>query len=283
MSAGRFRCFVVHVTVAVLAFAGIAVPAAAADPEAIARLADAISVGLHRHYGTAEQREAAVGRIYGVPLSPDKVAFASQTMRDILFEPTASTYFAKLLAPIIPRDLPAAELAAAVLDEGTVLLQWRGLARLSSERQAEFLAHTLAVARSLTPAKCKAAFLGQLSSRESVALERRYLAGLPIARFEAVTRLYRDAAKAELDGYPDPRVISAEQAGLAKSAHALMATDRWVAAGFSRDTVVAATSNSAGAEPQDVCDVMSIAAEAMLGLDEPYRAWALVRFIQSLQ
>ena len=282
MSAGRFRCFVVHVTVAVLALAGIASPATAADPETIARLADAISVGLHRQYGTAEQCEAAVVRTYDVPLSPDKVAFASETMQGLLFEPALSTYFAKLLAPIIRRDLPAEELAAAVL-EGTFVLQTRGLARLPTERQAEFLAHTLAVARSLTPSKCKAAFLGQLSSRESVALERRYLAGLPIARFEAVTRLYRDAAKAELDGYPDPRVISAEQAGLAKSAHALMATDRWVAAGFSRDTVVAATSNSAGAEPQDVCDVMSIAAEAMLGLDEPYRAWALVRFIQSLQ
>jgi hypothetical protein len=247
----------------------------------VTKVAEQVAAELRRQYSTSEQLDAAVTKTYGVKLSADKAEVARRTMRALIFNDAVPAYMAKLLVPVYRPDITPKEMTAAAM-EGIAQMQVKGLARLRPERQAAFVGHIVDMARSVPPTSCKAMFLGQMSTAESAVLERRYIAGLPLGKFEAISNLYREAAEAELAGYPDARVINAQQAKLAEKVYAAASAKR-LRAQVPQEVVRRVNQAAESAAPNEVCAFMTSTVEAMLDMTEPYRAWQLTRFAQSMQ
>ena len=251
-----------------------------AQADNAARFAETLSIELMKLYSTTEQLDSAVTRAYGIKLSPEKIKVAREALRALMFNDRMPTYLSQFLLPLMRSGIPAKELTAAAL-EGILQLQVKGITRLSPERQASFASHILAMTRAASPSDCKAIFLDQLNSADSAALERKYIAALPLERFESITRLYRDAMEAELAGYPDGRVITAQQALLAEKVYEAASLKR-VRAQVPLDAIRRVGADAAGAPPSEVCAVMTSTVDGMLDMSEPYKAWQLTRFVQSM-
>jgi hypothetical protein len=154
--------------------------------------------------------------------------------------------------------------------------------RLKTESQAAFVSHILALARGVDSENCKAMFLGKLSTAEAAALERKYVAGLPLEQFQSILNLYRDATVAELAAYPDVRTITPEQAALAEKVFDDSAKKRVLAA-VPTDVLRRVGQDAAAAPAEEVCTTIVTYSESMLDLPEPYRSWKLTRFAESMQ
>lgn len=246
----------------------------------VRKLAEEVAFEIKRQYGTPERLAALVTRVYG-PLSPDKADAARYIMRSILFHDGVPDFAAKLIAPIYSPGVSANDLSVAVT-EGMIQLQLSGISRLDAQRQASFVRYTVDIARMMPPEICKALYLGQLSSEQSVAVERRYLVQMPTPRFVSILNLYKEAIDAELSGYPDVRVISREQAMLAEKVYRGAAIKR-AAARMSQQALQSIDQDPQSALAQDVCDFMVVILEGMLDIPEPYRSWQLARFAQNLK
>lgn len=252
-----------------------------AEAEAVTKVAERIAVELRRQFGTSEQLDTVITKTYGVQLSREKAEVARHVMRTLLFNEAVPQYVAKLLVPVYRPDITQKEMASAVV-EGIAQMQVKGLARLPPERQAAFVVHMVSMSQSIAPAACKAMFLGQLDTNASVALERRYIANLPVGKFEAISNLYKDAAEAELAGYPDARVINQQQAKLAEKVFEA-ASIRRLRVRVPQAVIQRVNEGVDSAQPAEVCAVLSAKIGGMLDMDEPYKSWQLTRFMQSMQ
>lgn len=252
-----------------------------AQSNTVAKVAERLAVELKRQFGTQEQLDAAVTNFYGVKLTPEKREVARRALSALLFNDAVPTYIANLLVPVYRPDITQKEMAAATI-EGIVQMQAKGIARLPGERQAAFVAHIVAMARAVSPSACKAMFLGRLNTTASAALERQYIASLPLGNFEAITSLYKEAAEAELAGYPDARVINQQQAKLAEKVYEA-ASNKRLRAQVPQDVIQRVKQGADSAAPRDVCAFMTATVEGMVDMTEPYRSWQLTRFAQSMQ
>ncbi len=240
-----------------------------------------VAVELRRQFGTTEQLDAAVTKAYGMKLSADKAEIARRTLRALIFNDAVPAYMAKLLVPVYRPDITQKELTSATI-EGLSQLQVRGIARLQPERQAAFVGHIIRMARAIPPASCKSMFGGQMSTSESATLELRYIAALPLGKFEEISTLYKEAAEAELAGYPDARVINTQQAKLAEKVYESASIKR-LRAQVPQAVIQRVNQDASSASPSEVCAVMTSVVEGMLDMTDPYRAWQLTRFAQSMQ
>lgn len=282
MSMYRIPFVTVGLIAAVALVSALWVPQAAfAESGFKANVAERIAIEIKQQFGTSEQLDAVITRTYGVRLSPKKAEVAQRVMRSVLFNQALPNYIANLLVPVYRSDISHTEMVSAVV-EGMVQLQVKGLARLSPERQVAFVAHTVSMTRAIEPSACKALFLGQLDTKASAAIERKYIAGLPLRKFEAISDIYRDAAEAELVGYPDARIINQQQAKLAERVYQAASIKR-LRARVRKEVIQRVDEGAHSAEPSEVCAVFSAIIEGMLDMDDPYRAWHLTRFMQTLQ
>lgn len=252
-----------------------------AQSNEVTKVAAQVAVEIKRQYSTSEQLDAAITQTYGVKLSADKAEVARRTLRALIFNEAVPEYFAQLFVPLYRQGVTPKELTAAAV-EGIAQLQVKGLARLPPERQAAFVSHVINAARSMPATSCKTMFIGQMSTAESALLERKYMAALPLGKFEAISNLYREAAEAELAGYPDARTINAQQAKLAEKVYE-SASVRRIRAQVPQAIAQRVDQDASSAAPSEVCAVMTTRAEGMLDMPEPYRAWQLTRFAQSMQ
>lgn len=252
-----------------------------AESTAVTKVAELIAFELKKEFGTPEQLDAVITKTYGVKLSPEKASVARNVMRTLLFNEAVPIYIAKLLIPVYRPDITQKEMAAAVV-EGIAQMQVKGLARLPLERQAAFVAHMLSMTQSIEPSACKAMFLGRLDTPASAALERRYIANLPIGKFEAISNLYKDAAEAELARFPDARTINRQQAKLAEKVFESASIKR-LRAQVPQAIIQRVNQDAESATPSEVCAVLSAKIGGMLDMDEPYKSWQLTRFVQSMQ
>jgi hypothetical protein len=256
-------------------------PAVADSPRLRAEMTRVLSDELAKQFGTRAQLDAAVAKTYGVDLSPEKARVARDFLQSILFHEGMSAYFAEVITPLVGPKTTRNDLVTAAF-EGVQQLQMQGLLRLPTERQAAFIRHTLSMVRSLPTSMCKAMFLSQVDGPGMARMERRYIANLPLGKFEAVTNLYKQAVVAQLTGYPDVRQLNAQQVQLAEKVYA-DALDKRTTTRFPRAVSQRIYANPAEADASEVCVVMSMTLEALLDLREPYRTWQLTRFIQSIQ
>jgi hypothetical protein len=254
---------------------------ATAQSEKVSKIAELVTVELKSQFGTAEQLNAVITKTYGVKLSPEKENVARNSLRAVMFNEAVPMYIAKLISPFYHPDTTQKELASAMA-EGIAQLQVKGVLRLSSERQASFVAHMVSMAKAIPSSDCKAMFIGRLDTTASVALERRYIASLPSVRFESITNLYREAIEAELAGYPDARTINLNQAKLAEKVYET-ATVKRLHAKVAQAVLQRVNQGAENAPSSEVCLVMSETIEAMLDMAEPYRSWQLTRFMESIQ
>lgn len=253
-----------------------------AQTDTTSTLTHLISLEVRKQFGTRAQLDATIARAYGTALTPEKVEVARNFMGSVLRHEALPASLARIIAPLTngshltPRDVENA------VSQGILQLQLKGLARLPTDKQAAFVQHMVSLARTIRPSDCKALYLGHLDANASVALERRYIATLPLGRFEAVTALYRQAIEAELAGYPDVKTINAQQAKLAEKAHQGAMAKR-LQTQVPVGVVQRVSQDGNGAPAADVCAFFSATTEAMLDIAEPYRTWQLTRFMESIQ
>ena len=271
------RFFLVSVCVAGLAGAQSSYSQSSEE----AKLTAELSAELKKQFSIPEQLDLIVSKSYGVSLSPEKTIVARNSLRALMFNEALPGYMARILSPVNRPGITSGERSAAIL-QSVSQMQTKGLGRLSADKQMAFLKHVIATTRFISAADCKAIYQGKMDAATSAALERRYIATLPLGRFEAITSLYRAAAEAELSGYPDARTINAQQAKLAEKVFEDASVKRLVAQ-VPQDVIQRYIQDSEGAAASDVCAVMATSAEGMLDMTEPYRSWQLTRFAESMQ
>lgn len=230
-----------------------------------------------------EMLDAVIAKAYGTRLSPDKLEVTRRMMRSNLTDPRMGQHVASVAAPFVKANPAATETQLSMVGmEAMALLQTRGLKRLSPENQAFMVQHVVGLARGIPVATCKRMGLEQVGTEEAAQIERSYIAGLPLGRFEAVTNLYDAAMKAEVRGYPDVRTITPEQAQLAESVYEQSLRTR-----FSNDMTPAqigrVVDNMAAAPAPEVCAFLVSTLTAILDMPEPYKTWQLVRFVEGMQ
>lgn len=280
-SVSRVNSFIQHLSAAcwVIAFLLFAAPANA-QSETVSKIAALLTVELESQFGTAEQLNAAVTKSYGVKLSPTKENIARAVLRELMFNEAVPMYIAKLILPFYHPGITRKEIASAMV-EGIAQMQVKGLIRLSSERQAAFITHMVSMAKAIPASDCKAMFVGRLDTNASALLERRYIASLPVDRFESITNLYKEAVEAELNGYPDARTINSSQAKLAEKVYET-ATVKRLSKNIAPAVLQRVNQGADSAPSSEVCLVLSETIAAMLDMAEPYRSWQLTRFTQSM-
>lgn len=224
--------------------------------------------------------EQSVTNNYGRDLSPEKRKVVKAMMRSTMGHERMPQYLAQILTPVLTPTLSVKE-AQAYLIEGIAALQLRGLARLPTERQAQYLKHMVDMTGAMPASACKSLFLGKFDTRQAALMEQRYNASLPLGAFEAIVNLYRDSSLAELTKYPDARTINAQQAQGAERAHelAVAARVRRLPPGLS-DRVM---QNPEAADAAEACLWFRETTSAALDLTEPYRSWFMTRFSEGLQ
>lgn len=266
---------------ALLVICALGVPMPSLSQEiTVQRLAQQLSVELNRRYSTDEQLSEAVKRAYGTALTADKMNVARNAMRSIVQHEALPIYIAKLVLPIVRSTMSGFDQAAAI-DEGIIQSQVKGMLRLPTAKQASYLAFLAAMASALPVDDCKAMGTGRLSTADSSRMERKHTATLPLAQFEAIANLYRDAIVAELSDSPDARALSQAQAKLAESAFEIIATKRFID-NLSKEALER-LSKPAEAPASEVCAMLQHTLTSMLEMEEPYRSWQLTRFFQSMQ
>lgn len=242
----------------------------------------AIAAEFRKIASSTPQLDRLIFNTYGTTLTPEKLEVARRVVRSNLTDENLSAYIGKVIAPLIATN-PSMEDVITAAMEGVVSLQLKGLARLSPELQANFITHSLGTMANMEPADCKAAALGQMNSVQAARLERRYIAGLPLGKFEAITNLYQEAAKAQLRGFPDARQLNDSQARLAQSVFEKSAEDL-----FTRSVPLGvlerlASSGFEALPAREACLIAYLSNAAILDMPEPYRTWQLTRFMLSLQ
>lgn len=247
-----------------------------------AQVGAVIAAEFRKIASSTPQLDRLIFSTYGTTLTPEKLEVARRGVRSNLTDENLSAYIGKVIAPLIATN-PSMEDVTAAAMEGVVALQLKGLARLSPELQSAFITHSLGTMANMEPADCKAAALGQMNSAQAARLERRYIAGLPLGQFEAITNLYQEAAKAELRGFPDARQINDSQARLAQSVFEKSAEDL-----FTRSVPLGvlerlASSGFEALPAREACLIAYLSNAAILDMPEPYRTWQLTRFMLSLQ
>jgi len=250
---------------------------ARAQSKSAEQIAVSVRLVLREQYGTPEQIDAVVHRLYGATLSPQKAEVARRTFLTLAFHKAFPMYLGKLLEPIYRAGVTSTAQIKPLVQDGVEHTFGKGFTRISAEQQEVLLRHVLDMFRALEPSECKRMFLGQVSTTEFDALERRFAAELPLEKFKALNEVYVAAMEAELNGYPDARSVSTEQAKLADEALNRAADKRIPREVF--DRVVADVPN---ASPTDACSFMTSFSESMLDLDEPYRSWLLTQFVGNM-
>jgi hypothetical protein len=266
---------------ATLTLAVLTGASALAQTPSLAKATEQLRTEIARQFGAEEQLDAALMKAYGVELTEEKAEVSRRALRTLIFNDATPDYIAKLLMPVYRPQLSQQEVVAVVM-EGILELQVRGLQRLAPSRQALLVSHIVDMARALPPSTCKALFLGQIATKEAADLERRFIASLPLSRFEGIVTVYREATEAELAGYPDERSINAQQAKLAQKVYD-EAIGKRVRAQSSKEAIARVKADIASAPAGEVCSVMSSSVQAMLDMPEPYKSWQLTRFVQSMQ
>jgi hypothetical protein len=246
-----------------------------------AELAVSIRSAIKAQYGTQAQMDQAIERVFGVKLSPQKAAVARSDLQAVLAHPQLPAYLAQVVLPLSGAKISKEELAAATT-EVMQQVQVKGIARLTADKQAMMVRHVIDMAKWAPAPLCKALFLGQLDSQKSAALERRFIASLPLGKFEAISALYRAASEAELNKYPDRRTLSASQAKITEQAQENSGARRLMAR-VAPDVIERVNQSAESAPAEEVCLVMTETTEAMLELPDPFRSWALTRFAQAMQ
>ncbi|MEJ6021674.1 hypothetical protein [Ramlibacter sp. PS4R-6] len=230
-------------------------------------------------YATDAQLDAVL--LQRAPWSAEQLAIRRPMLRAVMRHEAMPAYMAAIMLPMLKAD-PKADFRRLGA-EAMMMLQSKGVARLPEQRQAELVEHIIAVARSAGAKQCTAVLRGKVAPREIDDMELAYLVKAPLATLEAVTRLYQEAAEAELSRFPDVRRIDAGQAGMAAKVYALTIRER-VRSKFTPAQLRELNSGELEDVPAtDVCDMLTEAISAMLDMPEPYRAWQLVRFAQGLQ
>ena len=252
-----------------------------AQTPSLTKATEQLRTEIARQFGAEEQLDAALMKAYGVELTEQKAEVSRRALRALLFNDATPDYIAKRLMPV-PRPQLSQQEVVAVVMEGILELQVRGLQRLAPNRQALLVSHIVDMARALPPSTCKALFLGQIATKDAAELERRFIASLPLSRFEGIVTVYREATEAELAGYPDERTIDAKQAKLAQKVYE-EAIGKRVRAQTPKQAIARVKADSASAPAGEVCAVMSASVQAMLDMREPYKSWQLTRFVQSMQ
>lgn len=224
--------------------------------------------------------ERSVSAAYGTGLSPEKRDVAKAVLRSLMSSEQMPGYLTRLLAPVMGPNLSKNEGREYVM-EGVSALQTKGLRRLPTQRQVQFLKHTLDMAGAVPSSMCKALFLGKLNTAQANLLERRYAASLPLGRFEALMAMYQNAAEAELAGYPDLKILSATQAKGAERAYEGVMKGRIqrMPPGLNERVL----DDLDGSEPIEACKWFRETTGAALDLKEPYLGWYMTRFIDSMQ
>lgn len=258
----------------------IATPASAQETTE-ATLARSISNEIRNHFSTDESLNSALTKSYGSVLDRDRASIAKASLRRILFHDALPNYIAKLIMPVYKSDMTKLQLDTVIV-EGIASLQAKGLARLTVDRQQQFVAHILAMMAWLPARDCKAMVLGHMDTATSAAIERHYLASLPRERFQAATLLYQEASEAELSGTPSPRTLNLNQSRLAEQAHELAFIKRLK--GLNNPGLIRrVTAGPETSEPSESCLFYRQSFLAMLDLGTPYSAWQMTKFIQSMQ
>lgn len=258
-----------------------AAPVYAQSTDLTARVTVEISREIHRQYATDAQIDAVILKTYGVKLAPEKLQVARRILKDILFDEAVPKYVAGLIVPVWRTGMTVEQMQQAML-EGIMQLQVKGIGRLPAQKQSLFISHILGMTRSIPSSLCKAMYLGQIDTKTSIEMERHYIANLPLERFEAISNFYREAAKAELAGYPAARTINASQAQLAEQALGVA----WGTRMRKKDaveTMQLVLADMPSAQAGELCMVMSEMLEAMLEMPEPYRSWQYTLFVENMQ
>jgi|ERR1035437_3442559 hypothetical protein len=250
-------------------------------PTTVTQYSELLKVELTAQFGTKEKLNAAITKLYGTKLSPEKEEVARNNLRTLVFNDAVPIYLARLIWPIFRPEMTSNEVSAAML-EGMAQMQTRGFMRLPTERQAELVSQTVSMAKAISSSDCKALMTGRLDGNASSLVERSYVASLPFEKFSSILNLYKQATEAELAGYPEVRAINQSQAKLADTAWEA-ATIKRLREKLPRDVVLRVVNGIDTAPSSEVCSVVSERLAAMLDMTEPYRSWQLIRFTQGTQ
>jgi hypothetical protein len=259
--------------------AATTVPLSAQEPTE-AGLTQLFRVELQRQFASDEQLDAALRKTYGVELEPDKAKFTRNMLRALLTNDALPAYLAKTLKPAF--RAPTNQDTTSLVLDAVVGLQVKGLRRVPANQQAQFLQHVVDTSLAVPAEKCRAGYEGQLTLRESAALEMRYASSLPLQRYSAVMQLYREAMEAELAGRPAVRTVTEEQARQAQQAMEEASAKR-VRATFAPQDVAAFANSKAQVNPVVFCAFATAYLKGTLDMPEPYKSWQLVRFVQDMQ
>lgn len=244
-------------------------------------LAMRVRVELLRLVATPQSLSALVENIHGRDLNPQQMQIAQTVIRETMMMPGLPELLAASMQPFA-REGMTAELAQIAAIHGIMQGQVKGLARMSPQRQLEFVNHTIQMSRSIDADACKRLVLGQVGAQEQAAMSRRYGATLPLDQFEAFLRLHLDALRAEVAGVPLPRSVTQEQMALAQDAFHERLRELLVARG-ALQTYMRTFANLAAASPEDACDGAMTTLEAKLLMPEPFRTWQVHVFVESMQ
>ena len=225
--------------------------------------------------------EAQLKRAYGQSISAEMMQIAKRNLRAIFGHPEFAARLADGIFPLYGAKA-SREMVQAASAEIVQQLQLRGMLRMPNEKIESFLMHMMGLMRALTPEACADFIDGNIDAETAGAIERYYMGSLPVEQFRAVSGLYVQAARHELDGYPHPRTLSVEQVRLAETVYEA-ATLRRLAASFTQEELQALAEDPAKVSRARYCEFGAQLILAMLDLKEPYRGWQFTSYLQSLQ
>jgi hypothetical protein len=267
-----------------LAFLALASCATSPTPEAQTAYTKSLQETIAKAYASDEQIDKVITAQYGA-LEPAKIVVVRENFKQILVHPNFVPQLARISFPIAKRQMSPDELRDAVLlVYGR--LQVQGARRIPVDTMQTILLSLADLGDRIGVEKCKAMYIGQAFrfGESDYALERNYLATVPIGEFISIASAYRDAVIAELSGTPPTALpkINERLQKRAQNSH-ITHTFRRLTGIMNEEMVKRVVTDPNTAPAADVCTFTNASIRALADLPEPYRSWQVITLVEDLQ
>lgn len=254
-----------------------ALPASQAQDDADLRAA------LVRMAGDLPAMEARFAlRFKSLPAS--HLRLLAEHTRELLTNDDFADMVISLSGPMAAAGVSTEEIVARSAEVG-VEMQVRGLARLPSDRQEEFLRYSTQMFGWLSDndvETCKALTVAtpMPSALEMQRVEYEFLATQPVDQVDAILTLYRDATLAELRKVEGPVALTDAQRDAAMFAYSNRLMDSVREQPL--PTLSLETLDLANASASDVCRFTVMSMEAVFELTGNERVWLVQEFVDAM-
>lgn len=218
---------------------------------------------------SSDQAAKEMVRVAWGQLTPAQETRVRSTMLSIVERPKFANHLVQFLkAAGATGKLSGDDIKEATF-QTTLALQQAGLQRISPEYSVRLLRHTLAMMNALSDSACTKLLDRNTSPQDKSQVSITYLKSIPVAQLIDYMEMVEQAALAELNGTPAPRVISSENARLAQQAFETQLKQRLQKDSHRMALLQRLYKRRDGRE---ACLGLAVLNETALALPEPHRA-----------